>query len=139
VSQSSTVSTRSARADKVRWLRAKGHQKGLRLVVHCDGDNLGTPTRKDTFNDALEAQQLAPRLAAEAIAILIPTWSTETWLLGLFGEQGVNESQTLKRQFERRKSMTRDDLRDAAAAWGTEAGVDLPSLIDGRAEFQRIV
>ncbi len=123
---------------KVRWLRSKRHQKGLRLVVHRDGDRVGTVRRKQEFDSSLAAEELAERGQDEAIALLVPTWSIETWLLVLLGHDGVDETRSMKAEFGRRSSCERDDLRAAARAWSSEFGADLPSLIDGRTELQRI-
>jgi len=124
--------------DKVRWLRSNRHQKGLRLVVHRDGDNLGTARRKQQLDSSLVTLKLQQRGADEPIALLVPTWSIETWLLALLGQDGVDESRSLKAEFERRASPEAADLRLAARAFSGEVGADLPSLVDGRAGMRRL-
>ena len=59
------------------------------------------------------------RKAAEMIATPVPTWSIETWLLALLGDDAVDETVSLKRHFEERYSgkAERQALLDAAQAW----------------------
>lgn len=123
---------------EVRELRRRGYQKALRLIAVRDGDRFGLAARKLQMEQELKTAGLVPRGPDDAIAVLIPTWSIETWLLALLGETGVHESTSLKTAFEGRKTREREDVRAAAEAWRSGAGSQLPSLVDGRVELERI-
>jgi hypothetical protein len=69
--------------------RSMGHQAAL--VVVTDGDNQGVAGRLQQLG------AVAPRVPADPVAILVPTWSIETWILHLRGES-VDESQSYKQR-----------------------------------------
>jgi hypothetical protein len=118
-----------------------------------DGDNADPVRRKAELDVCLQDQGMGPRQADERIAIPVPTWSIETWLLALLGES-VDEATSQKREFERRYpgKEERSALRDAAIAWDSlrrrvaalrwESGADrissVPSLADSKIEMRRI-
>lgn len=126
---------RAQYAAQVELLRRKRHQRLFLLAVR-DGDNVGFAVRKADLDNA------APRRDDEPIAIPVPTWSIETWLLALLGDEGIEEDASRKLDFERcyPGKAERQALRDAARAWRDKAnGVpSLPSLADGNTELTRI-
>lgn len=119
-------------AAQVKKLRAKAHQTNLGLLVVIDGDNQGSAQRLSALN------ALAPRAGSEPIAILVPTWSIETWLLWLCG-QDVNELATYK---ESSLFRTVDPTpRRAMAGWEparSSEATQLPSLAAARLELSRL-
>ena len=123
---------------EVQALRSKNYQRGRRLIAVRDGDSDGWDKRKQQFDAVLIEGEMPPRGQDEGIALLVPTWSIETWLLALLGEPDVVESAQLKHDFAHRRSSEQEDLRAAALAWSTNHGAQLPSLVDGRAELKRI-
>jgi hypothetical protein len=105
-----------------------------------DGDNADPVRRKGELDGCLRAQGMDPRQADERIALPVPTWSIETWLLALLGES-VDETTSQKRVFERRyPGKERSALREAAQAWRVRAGgiPSVPSLADSRIEMRRL-
>lgn len=126
---SGAVSVRGKQAQTKKYQR-------LWLVAAWDGDNVGWVKRKADLNSA------CPRENDERIAILVPTWSIETWLLALLGDDSINESVSRKQEFEHRypESERRRALRDAAKAWQVRAEhvPSVPSLADGSTEMTRI-
>jgi len=118
-------------------LRRKRYQR-LCLIAVRDGDRDGYALRKADLDIALGSR----REPDEAIATLLPTWSIETWLLTLLGDDTLGEDASQKQKFENlyRGRAERYALRDAAQAWPNRADqVDsVPSLADGKAELGRI-
>ena len=86
--------------------------------------------------------QLDQRQKDERIATPVPTWSIETWLLALLGDDSVDENEKQKWNFEKRYPYKEEQqaLRDAARAWRNRADQvpSVPSLADGKAELRRI-
>ena len=127
---------------EVKLLRKKRHQLGLFLIAVCDGDSDGLAHRKAGLGAALRAAGLAHRRKNERIATPVPTWSIETWLLALLGDDTVDENESQKRAFERRYpgELEGRALRDAAQAWRRRADQvpSVPSLADGKTEVERI-
>jgi len=130
---------------EVKLLRAKVHQR-LCLVAICDGDALGVEARKAQLDEALRQADLQTRAATERIATPVPTWAIENWLLDLLGEPNINEAKkpsteagpTWKQLFERAYGADeKGALTEAANRWDT-ANPRLPSLENGRVEFERI-
>ncbi len=66
-----------------------GH--GAALVVMIDGDNKGLRGRHKALHDACAAASVDPRRPSERVLVLAPTWSIETWLAYLDGDD-VDES-----------------------------------------------
>lgn len=135
------VRSQSQYPAEVKLLRQKRHQQ-LFLVAVCDGDRGGVTKRRTALTDALSEAGLNPRQQDEHIAAPVPTWSIETWLLAVLGDDTVDESESQKREFEKRypeKERGRD-LRRAAQAWRYRADQipSVPSLKDGRIELTRI-
>jgi hypothetical protein len=120
---------------EVNVLRQKRHQQ-LCLVAVRDGDSAGVASKKADLDSA------CPRQEDERIAIPVPTWSIETWLLALLGDDTIDETASRKREFEDRYpgKEERQALRDAAQAWRSRADQvpSVPSLADGKTEMNRI-
>jgi len=126
---------------EVALLRSKRHQRDLCLLAARDGDNVGVEARKRELDAQLVANGLEPRLPGERIALPVPTWSIETWLLALLGDDGVREDAPLKEHFQRRhRGHVHEAIGSAVKAWneGTAAASSLPSLRDGVSELARL-
>jgi len=125
----------------VRKRRSKKHQRNLGLLVHVDGDNVGVTARKAALDGRLVQASLSKRLVDEPIALLVPTWCIETWLLHLSGYAETPESVPVKgnplyMNAVRRLGLDeRQVLRNAVASWPAN---HVPSLIDGARESQRV-
>jgi hypothetical protein len=138
-------------ARKVRELRAVGREQ-LGLLVALDGDNEGFARRLERLGEQLREEELAPRAEGEAIAVLVPKWSIETWIL--FFHEGIEipESERSKdpREKEHRNALARliardwgrlkhDASRVVIAGWfsGRDSAL-LPSLGESRREARRL-
>lgn len=121
--------------DAVRVLRRKRHQR-LCLIAIRDGDSVGVIARKRELDDALRKADLDARTDDERIAVPVPTWSIETWLLALLGGDDIDERQSLKAIFERKYDSSA--IREAIRAWPQVDSLGLPSLVDGQDEMSRI-
>ncbi len=113
--------------------RRARHQQLLGFLVLVDGDNVGWKRRIEQFEQAGGNE---PR--SERIAICAPTWSIETWVLWLCGEE-VTESVSLKDRLPPDKF--RGKLDDAIAKWDPPRDKEadqVPSLSAGRVELQRL-
>lgn len=134
------IRAQSQYPSEVRKLRQRRFQQVF-LITVMDGDNADPLRRKAELDICLQDQGMDPRQADERIAIPVPTWSIETWLLALLGES-VDETTSQKREFEKRYpgKGERTGLRDAAQAWRDRAGgiPSVPSLADSRIEMRRI-
>lgn len=62
------------------------------LVVHIDADNHSVTERHAELGAALTTAGQSARTQAEAIALVIPRWETETWLHHFLGRADVQES-----------------------------------------------
>jgi len=126
---------------EVKLLRQKRHQR-LCLIAVRDGDNTGVAPRKADLDSALCDAGLDPRQKGERIATPVPTWSIETWLLALLGDDTVEETTKTKLAFEKLYPGKEEGraLRDAAQAWRSRADQvpSVPSLKDGKTEMSRI-
>jgi hypothetical protein len=122
---------------EVNLLRRKRYQR-LCLIAVRDGDRYGVASRKADFDAALGMS----READETIATPVPTWSIETWLFALLGDDTIKEDSSQKYRFEQqyRGRAERQALREAAKAWPIRANKaeSVPSLADGKAELRRI-
>lgn len=128
-------------------LRSKLHQRDLGLIVHIDGDARGVRARKSELDRRLRDSGAQSRATAERAAILVPTWSIETWLLHLTGLAEPLETEQVKRGHAPSPTfatalgaLTEAENRhvtDAAAAFVT-LPTTLPSLLDGRDEARRV-
>ena len=120
---------------EVNLLRRKAYQR-LCLVAVRDGDNEGVAVKKADLDAA------CPRHDGERIAIPVPTWSIETWLLVLLGDDQIDESKSMKLYFEHLYpgKAERNAITSAAEAWLSRGdnAVGCPSLEDGNIEILRL-
>jgi hypothetical protein len=125
--------------DAVRELRSKNHQRGFGILFAVDGDNLGLTGRLAQIQESLQSVGLA---APARLALAIPTWSIETWLLWLTDGRILDEAESHKQTFEREFRDSRDQaaaIRHASTQWARiEADGLLPSLDHGRGEIDRL-
>lgn len=127
-------------AEMVRKRRSKNFQQNLGLLVHVDGDDVGVDARKRQLEKGLISQAIEPRGSDEPVAVLVPTWCVETWLLHLAGIAQPPETAQLKRdpkwhgETERLKTLALDK---AAVGWSSFEPAP-PSLRDGRVEASRV-
>lgn len=119
---------------EVKALRSRNYQRRLCVVAVRDGDAVGVAARKREMDRELQAAGLDPRGPDERIALPVPTWSIESWLLSILGKS-VAEDQRVKHEFSPPDET--EALREAARAWAGFA-TPLPSLVDSRAEMQRV-
>ena len=107
--------------------RAKKNQANLGFLVIVDGDNEGVDARLALF----------ARDEDERVAILVPTWSIETWVAWLAGNQVV-ESRSYKSEIGPKYSSLLDS---AISAWSTPRATEdasVPSLTAARRELKRL-
>lgn len=126
---------------EVEYIRSKNYQQ-LALIAMRDGDNVGVDGRKAELDDELRSDGQEPRSQQELFVTPVPTWSIETWLLALVGDNVSGEHESLKEQFEHRfRRLEKITLRKAAKNWqnNPDGGSDLGSLVDGRLELKRIM
>jgi hypothetical protein len=114
-------------------------QPSLGMLVLVDGDDRGVRDRMTTLARKLEGSPKGagrPRGGSERIAVFVPTWSTETWVLWLAGHRDVDEVTKYKH-----------DPRVSACSVGSGAALDqflrgeapgLPSLMEARTEVRRL-
>ena len=132
-------------ASLVKLRRSKRHQQHLGLLVHIDGDDQGVEARKLALDRRLAEENMPLRDAEEPVAVVVPTWCIETWLLHLSGLATPGETAKLKRDPEptyrdalaQLAASETKHIRGAVALWRT-APVPLPSLLDARQEAQRV-
>ena len=113
--------------------RRARHQRHLGFLVLVDGDIVGWKRRVEQFE---EAGGKEPR--PERIAICAPTWSIETWVLWLCGDD-VTEVASLKNRLPPVDFRSR--LGEAIARWEPPRDAEmerLPSLSAGRVELDRL-
>lgn len=127
-------------AAQARAYRSQANHLNNGLVVVIDGDNLGVDGRQQQLQEALRADQQPERTKEERIAILVPTWSIETWLLWLCGfsidEQTPYKGTPVYRSGCDSGSVT--PLR-ASQEWEREPRAGEPAgLTEGRKELARI-
>ena len=118
----------------IRQARATRNQANLGFLVMVDGDNQGVVARKKTLCGVPD--QRAP---GERIAICVPTWSIETWLLWLCGETGIREDTSYKRQVA--EEDCRRLVKEAVDAWESireDEDESVPSLAAARSEVIRL-
>ena len=133
-------------AEQVKKRRSKNYQKQLGLLVCVDGDEVGCSARQQEMNQALQAANIERRTPEEPIAVLVPTWSIETWLAALCGKSDIVEDHSYKDEAAYR-SQARDlfgdgakdsaTCRSAAEAWKATTAL-LPSLAEAYAEAKRV-
>jgi hypothetical protein len=113
-------------------LRATRNQAELGFLVIVDGDNQGIDERK--------RQLRAGDPSDSRLAILVPTWSIETWALWLAGE-AVDESRSHAQDVD--PSRFRQLLKPAMQAWNAHPRpgeeISVPSLAEGRRTFKQLL
>ncbi|MFV8750235.1 hypothetical protein ACNOYE_06765 [Nannocystaceae bacterium ST9] len=136
--------------DEVKALRAANYQHDLALVAIVDGDGEGDRKRKEQLDESLRNRHMSARLPGERVATPIPTWAIENWLLCLLAHPGVDEARgpkgsdarpTWKDVYEREYGDDeRAAIRSATASFVERdpSRLTLPSLTDGRLEFDRV-
>ena len=74
-----------------------GGYPGLGLLAAVDGDNLGCEQRLAALARACVERKVAPRRPQDPVAVLIPTWSLDTWAVFLCKNKVVPEDRKAKR------------------------------------------
>jgi hypothetical protein len=124
--------------DFARRARANRHQARLGFLAITDGDSVGFAERKT------ELLRHAVRESDDRIAMWIPTWEIETWVLWLtetrVNGQHVHEGRSFKADVP--PDRFRDLLQNAVEKWNEprpDEASQMPSLNDARNELGRIV
>ena len=121
-------------------------KESVGLVVVVDGDKEGRASRLEELNRRLEMAGEARRLPTDRIAACVPTRNVETWELWLCGRHDLNEFDDYRADFQALKKTGPMSSRQAAKAWfhqtsqaeATAEGKKLPSLVEARAELERL-
>jgi hypothetical protein len=125
----------------VRTFRARMNaQAHLVALVVIDGDDEGVVARKRQLDETLRSSDppLSTRSPTERLAILVPTWSIETWLMFLCGYVDVGETESKKHAAKPLLERQVISARQAVETWLGEppASPRVPSLEDARAEVR---
>lgn len=130
--------------EEIAALRARAYQR-LSVVVVRDGDNVGVAVRMGEVDEALVAAGQAKRAMNERIALPVPTWSVETWLLHLLGAPQVDQNQRppaggamWKERFEHQFGASEGQAAKQAAANWPNFPTELPSLDQAVIELRRL-
>lgn len=120
-------------AERLCQTTRKRPKEQVALLVMLDGDNEGVLQRKRQLDEALIQAGQVPRQDGEPVALLIPTWSVETWLLDVSDEstsvkQRLRSGEETAAMFERVATRLQKRRLEGAAA----------SLADARAELDRV-
>lgn len=113
-------------------IRATKAQRDLGFIIIVDGDNQGFRQRLQAVKDGLAR---SGDVDWGRVAILIPTWSIETWFLSLT-RQVVSEEQSYKSSIESVRLVQLATL--AAEAWDEAGGQHPPALLDARAQLSAL-
>jgi hypothetical protein len=73
----------------------------LGLLVAIDGDNLGRTERLNAMARICAEQEISERTEADPTAILVPTWSIDTWALFFYKNIVVPENESAKSKTSR--------------------------------------
>lgn len=128
-------------AKEVKALRAQTSRgERVALIAITDGDRYGVLSRKASLASALRDDGLPDRGPAEPIAILIPTWSIETWFLWLCGDNELNEQESYKDTAKWKRALPTPTTAVKAYVEGPRPGEaqTVPSLDDSRKEMARV-
>ncbi len=115
--------------------RVKTSQGRLGFLVVVDGDVEGVSVRMKHLHPGPHQDD---RASGDRIAILVPTWSIETWVLWLSGRT-VNETQSHKTTLD--PDGFRDLVPKAISAWESPRDDEIrfvPSLAAARKELARL-
>ena len=123
--------------DLVQRATAKVYQKNLRYLVIVDGDSAGHHSRKQALSRS------EPQAPLARIAIWVPTWEIETWVLWLTSCPVDGHDVDETRSYKQHMSQTRffEVLDDAVQAWQParpEESSKLPSLANARIELEKL-
>lgn len=66
--------------------RRNRNRVGCELVAMLDGDADGVDARFRALDEACNQASVSPRDNADHVAVFVPTWDIETWLVYLSGE-----------------------------------------------------
>lgn len=127
-------------------LHRRWRRENRALLVGIDGDKVGVSRRREELDTELRDRGLAPISSGEAIAVLVPTWSIETWILFLHHGQVVPETEESKDLVparlladKDRGTLTTPAMRQVRLAWARgDLHPELPSLTEGRAECAQL-
>lgn len=125
--------------NEVRLLRQYKDER-VALIAITDGDKVGLSQRKNDFAGALAIKGVPPRKIDERIAILVPTWSIETWLMWLCGIDDIKEDTTYKNSAKFMQASA-SPTRAAGEFFSTprvNENAQVPALQDARIEMQRL-
>lgn len=106
------------------------------LLVVIDGDQPGLERRRNWL------LKDCPRRRAEAIAVLVPTWSIETWILDLdLKRDKVKEDVSYKRQVDSTRLEHGAFIDEAWSRWNLhrqrKRPACVPSLLDAAKELEQ--
>jgi hypothetical protein len=118
---------------EVKKLHAIRATEKAALVVFVDGDSAGVEARLSALSRSEENR----------VAILVPTWSIETWLFWLCVRHPVNETTAYKRDPSYVRAERQDEVSPerAAAAWNPphpDEAWRLPALARGRMDIDEL-
>jgi hypothetical protein len=68
------------------------------MIVITDGDDLGVVKRINQLEQACITADVRPRSKDDAVAIVVPTWSIETWIKYLEGSDYNEQQKTVKKK-----------------------------------------
>ena len=111
-----------------------------RVVVVIDGDKHGVDTRLKTLDSLLRDAKEPALSNADRVAVLVPTYSVETWLLWLSDERdNVDEATDCKNRFRSVETSGKASVEKAATALAMAADpTDLPSIAKARVELKLV-
>lgn len=130
---------------------------GTGLLAAVDGDNVGRDARERAIAAACDDRGVPPRGRTDEVALLVPTWSIDTWALFFVRGRVVPESKKSKRKaqgmFERphrgflAPGVPADDaprlwkrrplVATVAGFLSNDSHPELPSIDEAREEFAR--
>lgn len=127
-------------AKEMRKIRSTRPNENVALVVLVDGNSVGMAVRMRELADRLRADSQAPLSDGDRVAVLVPTWSIETWLYWLCLRPPLNESTAYKKDRGYLDAEERGEVspKGAAAAWSPphpDEATRLPALVAGRAQI----
>lgn len=132
---------------EVKAFRTQNASASTGLVVHIDADPTHTVLQRHAQLAAtLAATVLMPRGPTERIAELVPKRNIETWIYALEARVVTGQEAQLDETTKYRKLGNQSDCAAAAEAFADHAKArtapatasNVPSLLDGLAEFRRL-
>lgn len=136
---------------------AGGRYKGLGLLVAIDGDNVGRVGRLQMLALASVARNIPQQSPEDPVALLVPTWSIDTWLVFFHKHAVIPETTPSKNRAkgfygdphtgflapgaaadEAPRPLKKAPLRSLLDGFLSDKRDDqLPSLDESRADFRR--